>query len=201
MRRNAADVGRAVALAGGMTELAGDSIEVHGNSQALFQAQAQSVQAYTLESQQSRASKSSSSQKNEVAEPPAPPSPETGTEMELDEPELEIPELDDAEEFGADNGDAAMPPIPDGPSGLTIPQASRRKRDSGIVQASFEETSQLSFGHSLPTAPAKLVTRATPAAVATPLIKQLDPLTVGSPPAIAPEPDYMMEHNLSLIHI
>ncbi len=195
MRRNAADVGRAVALAGGMTELAGDSIEVHGNSQALFQAQAQSVQAYTLESQQSRASKSSSSQKNEVAEPPAPPSPETGTEMELDEPELEIPELDDAEEFGADNGDAAMPPIPDGPSGLTIPQASRRKRDSGIVQASFEETSQLSFGHSLPTAPAKLVTRATPAAVATPLIKQLDPLTVGSPPAIAPEPDYMMEHN------
>ena len=190
MRRNAADVGRAVALAGGMTELAGDSIEVHGNSQALFHAQAQSVQAYALESQQSRASQGSSSQKNEVADPPAPPSPETGTEMELDEPGP-----DDTQEFGADSGDATLPPIPNGQPILSIPQASRGTRDSGIVQASFEETSQLSFGHSLPSAPAKLATRRKPAAIATPLIKQLDPLTVGSPPALMPEPDYLMGHN------
>ena len=194
MRRNAADVGRAVALAGGMTELAGDTIEVHGNSQALLQAHAQSVQAYTRESQQSRDSQGSSDKENEVAEPPAPPSPESGTEMESDGPELDESGLEGILEFGAGNSDTPLPPIPNGQPILSIPQASHGKRDSGIVQAGFEETTQLSFGHSLPSPPAKLATRTAPAAIATPLIKQLDPLTVGSPPALAPEPDYQMGH-------
>ena len=194
MPRNAADVGRAVALAGGMTELAGDSIEVHGNSQALFQAQAQSIQAYTRESQQARDSRGSFSQKNEVAEPPTPPSPETGTDLELNEPGSDAPTLD-LPELDADNGGALLPPTRDGQPVLSMPRASRKKRDSGIVQASFEQSTQFSFGHSLPGASAKPVTRTTPAAAATPLIKQLDPLTVGSPPALAPESDYLVGHD------
>jgi protein involved in polysaccharide export with SLBB domain len=133
MPRNQADVGRALALAGGMTDFAGDAIEVHSNSQTLF-----NTHAAGLSSPSYSAPMPSEYMRNEgfgnesLQGPPVPP------------------RRDSFQDSGsaADNDEADLEP-------LGIPEV-RRASTSGILQVAYEASSddsdfeEMYGGHTIP---------------------------------------------------
>ncbi|MFK7820936.1 MAG: polysaccharide biosynthesis/export family protein [Planctomycetaceae bacterium] len=140
MPRNQADVGRALALAGGMTDFAGESVEVHSNSQSLFNSHAANLNSpsYISPAPSDYVDEDDSSSGAGLQRPPVPPRPDS------EDRSLEGPDDDAADELES----------------LDIPEV-RRSSTSWIQQVSYEpESDELSFeemfgGHSIPSAKPK----------------------------------------------